>query len=138
MKDDAYSIYRLKQRLAKLPKAVKKAAYADMEKAAEDIAKTMRQLAPEDTGDLKDSIVVTPGGQATPAHSQPGGAHVVPENKVAITAGDTLVRYAHLVEYGTEKTEAEPFFWPGFRMSKKKAQNKIRRGIRKAIKETMT
>jgi len=138
MRNDNYGIYRLQQRLAKLPKAVKQAAYAETMKAAEELAAKMKALAPVDSGDLRDSIAITPGGQPTPPHSQPGGSHIVPENVVAITAGDTDVRYAHLVEYGTEKSEAQPFFWPAVRLGRKKAAARIKRGMRKAIKETMT
>ncbi|RJG44915.1 HK97-gp10 family putative phage morphogenesis protein [Mesorhizobium sp. DCY119] len=125
----------LKRRLAAIPKAAKERAAIDTLAAAEDMANIMRSLAPEDEGDLKASIAVTPGGQSTPAYSQPGGASIVPENQVAITAGNTAVRYPHLVEHGTEKAEAQPFFWPGYRLGKKKALNKIKAGIRKAIKE---
>lgn len=129
-------IGRLKRRLAAIPQAVKEQAYKDTHAAAEDIAKRMRLLVPIDSGDLRDSITVTPGGQSTPPHSQPGGSNVVPENKVAITAGNNGVRYPHLVEYGTEQAEAQPFFWPGYRLGKKKATAKIKRGISKAIKDT--
>lgn len=125
----------LKKRLAAIPKAVKERAAIDTLAAAEDIANNMRNLAPVDDGDLKASIAVTPGGQSTPAYSQPGGATVVPENQVAITAGNSAVRYAHLVEHGTEQAEAQQFFWPGFRLGRKKALSKIKGGIRKAIKE---
>lgn len=125
----------LKRRLAAIPKAVKEAAYVDTMKAAEDIANTMRRLAPVDSGDLKESIAVTGPGETTPAHSQPGGSHVVPENAVAITAGNSKVRYAHLVEWGSEQAEARSFFFSGYRLAKRKALARIRRGIRKAIKE---
>lgn len=128
-------IGRLKKRLAAIPKAVREQAYKEALAAAEDIANRMRRLVPVDEGDLRDSITVTPGGQSTPAHSQPGGSHVVPENKVAITAGNNAVRYPHLVEYGTEQAEAQPYFWPAYRLGKKKAVAKIKRGMRKAIRE---
>lgn len=94
-------IGRLKKRLAAIPVAVREQAYKDTLAAAEDIANRMRMLVPVDKGDLKESITVTPGGQSTPPHSQPGGANVVPDNKVAITAGNNAVRYPHLVEYGS-------------------------------------
>lgn len=126
---------KLQRRFAAIPEAVKKAAMRDTVAAAEDIANRMRALAPVDEGDLKASIAVTPGGERTPAHSQPGGQVIVPENKVMITAGNNAVRYAHLVEWGTENAEAQPFFFPGYRLGKKKAVNKIKRGIRKAVKE---
>lgn len=107
-------------------------------RAGNRIANTMRQLAPEDTGDLKNSIAVTPAGQSTPPYSQPGGESVVPANQVAITAGNTEVRYAHLAEFGTAKAPAQPFFWPGFRLERRRATNAIRRSIAKAVRTGAT
>lgn len=146
-------VSRFRQRLKAIPQAVKDAVQPALLRQANTIAGTMRQLAPDDpaTGspDLKTSIAVTAAGQHTPAHSQPGGALVVPENAVAITAGNSEVRYAHLVEFGTRArmtaskrqasahpgTTAQPFFWPSYRLHRKKALAAIKRSIGKAIKE---
>lgn len=127
---------RLKRRLQAIPKATIAATTPALRKAAEQMADTMRQLAPEDTGALKASIVVTASGQATPSYSQPGGSMVVPENAVAITAGNTDVRYPHLVEYGHAKAPPHPFFWPAFRLNRKKAANRIKRAVSKAVRST--
>lgn len=58
-----------------------------------------------------------------------------PENAAAITVGNTDVRYPHLQEYGTSFHAAQPFFWPGFRMGRKRVLNRIKRAIGKAIRE---
>src|SRR3989338_994253 len=100
----------------------------------EAVADAIRALAPVDEGALLASVTVTGPGQATPAYSQPGGAAVVPDNAAAVTVGNTDVRYPHLVEYGTTHAAAQPFFWPGFRLSRKKAAAQIKRGISKAIR----
>ncbi|QKJ90919.1 HK97-gp10 family putative phage morphogenesis protein [Agrobacterium pusense] len=141
---------RLKRRLEKIPKAVREQTQPAITSAAQDVADVMKALAPVDDGDLKDSIVVTAGGQRTPPHSQPGGATTVPENAAMITAGNSKVRYAHLVEFGTrahiaggqfEGAEipaipAHPFFFSGFCTAKKKAGQKIKRAMSKAIRST--
>ncbi|ARE39857.1 Phage protein [Rhodovulum sp. P5] len=126
---------RLKRRLAAVPLAVKDAVTPSLVKGGEEIAAAMEALAPEDTGDLVASIEVTPPGQATPAYSQPGGSTVAEENQVLITAGNSDVRYPHLVEYGTANAPAQPFFWPGYRLSRKRAVNRIKRNIKKAVRE---
>lgn len=122
-----------------IPQAAREAVAPALVQAAEEVADIMRHLAPDDpkTGapDLKTSIVVTGPGQSTPPYSQPGGATLVPENGAAITAGNTKARHAHLQEYGTTRHGAQPFFWPGFRLGRKKALAKIKRSIGKAIKE---
>ena len=128
-------ISRLKRRMAAIPDEVKKAVQPTLNRQANDMAKSMRSLVPVDEGDLKESIAVTPTGQQTPSYSQPGGSMAVPENAVAITVGNTDVRYGHLVEYGTTKAHAQPFFWPSVRLHRKKAQQAAKRAIGRAVKK---
>lgn len=59
----------------------------------------------------------------------------VPENAVAVTVGDQDVRYPHLVEFGTTKAQAQPFFWPAVRLHRKKATNGIKNAVRRAVKK---
>jgi len=122
-------------RMSAIPRAARKAVVPALLDAGYMVADAQEALAPEQTGDLKGSLAVTGPGQATPPYSQPGGATVVPENQVAVTVGNTDVRYPHLVEYGTTKAPAQPFFWPGFRLVRKKATAKIKRAIGKAVRE---
>lgn len=126
---------RLQKRLRAIPAAVRQAVVPALIKSADEIAGRMRTLAPEDTGDLKDSIAVTPPGGTTPPYSQPGGSTVAGENQVLITAGNTDVRYPHLQEYGTAHAPAQPFFWPAYRLTRKRAANRIKRAIGKAVKD---
>lgn len=108
-------------------------------KAGNNLADTMRHLAPDDPAtsapDLKTSIAVTGPGETTPPYSQPGGATVAKNNQVLVTAGNRAVRYAHLVEYGTTKARAQPFFWPAFRLGRKKLASAIKRAIGKAVRK---
>jgi hypothetical protein len=152
---------RLQRRLKAIPVAVRLETQKAVVQAAEDVADTQRALAPIDDGDLLESITVTPGGQRTPPHSQPGGATIVPENAALVTAGNSNVRYAHLVEFGTaphlivpknakalgrdgqfgERVDhpgatGRPFFFPGYRMSRKKAARKIKAAMSRAIRKT--
>lgn len=126
---------RLRRRLEAIPAVVRKAVEPALMKSADEMADAMRRFAPRDTGALIDSITVSGPGQTTPAYSQPGGSQTVPENAVAITAGNSEVRYAHLVEYGTAKAHAQPFFWPAYRLLKNRAKRRIRRAVGKAVKE---
>ncbi len=126
---------RLQKRLDAIPAAVKSAVAPALIKSGDDLASSMRALAPEDTGALKDSIAVTPPGQSTPAYSQPGGSRVAGENEVLVTVGDHEVRYPHLVEYGTAEAPAQPYFWPAFRLNRKKLANRIKRAVGKAVKQ---
>lgn len=137
MADDG-GLSSFQRRMRAIPKAARNAVAPSLLASAEEIAAIQRSLAPDDPAtpapDLKSSIVVTGPGQSTPPYSQPGGAMVVPENAAVITAGNTDVRYPHLQEYGTSHHAAQPFFWPGFRLGRKRALARIKRGIGKAIK----
>jgi HK97 gp10 family phage protein len=128
-------IGRLQQRLAAIPKTVKEAVQPALLRQANSMAGTMRSFAPVDEGDLKASIEVTPGGQSTPAYSQPGGSMTVPSNAAAVTVGNSDVRYGHLVEYGTVKAQAQPFFWPAVRLHNKKAKKAIKAAVGRAVKK---
>ena len=135
MADDG-GIGKLKARLKAIPDAVREGVQPALLRQANAMADSMRALVPVDSGDLKDSITVTPAGHSTPKYSQPGGSMVVPENAVAITVGNSGVRYGHLVEYGTAKAAASPFFWPSVRLGNRKAAAALKRAIGKAVRET--
>lgn len=136
MSDDG-GLGKFQRRMNAIPKAVRDAVKPALIKGAEEIAKKAKSNArpSKDTGALIDSITVTPPGGATPAYSQPGGSKVVPENQATVTVGNTDVRYGHLVEYGTTRSQAQPFFWPAVRSVGKRAQNRVKRAIRKAVRE---
>ncbi|MEP9373529.1 HK97-gp10 family putative phage morphogenesis protein [Mesorhizobium sp. KR1-2] len=113
----------LKETLAameRVKQAAKEAAMKQLIKGAHEVAAVQKQLAPKDTGALADSIAVTEPGQTTSPYSQPGGSTVAGENQVIVTVGNSEVRYPHLVEHGTSETEAQPFFFTGYRLLKGK------------------
>ncbi len=131
-------LQRLSKRLLAIPKAAKDAVRPSLIAAGEELAGTMKQLAEtsRDTGDLIESIQVTGPGESTPPYSQPGGSTTAGENQVLVTAGNSEVRYPHLVEYGTVHSQAQPFFWPAFRLKRKKLAQKVKRAVGKSVRET--
>ncbi len=134
MADDG-GLSSFQRRMQAIPEAAREAVKPVLVREAEKMAATMRAFAPEDEGDLKESIAVTGPGQSTPPYSQPGGSMMVPENTAAVTVGNSDVRYPHLQEHGTTFHAAHPFFWPAFRLHRKKALAAIKRAIGKAIRE---
>lgn len=136
MADDG-GLSRFQKRMAAIPLAVREAVKPALVKSADEMATGMKSLAQSsrDTGALIDSIQVTGPGQQTPPYSQPGGSYQVKENEAVVTAGNRKVRYAHLVEYGTKKAKEQPFFWPTVRTQNKRAADRIKRAMRKAIKQ---
>jgi HK97 gp10 family phage protein len=131
----AADLDRLLKRLEAIPKEVRDAVKPALIKSGNELVDRMKALAPEDTGALKASLHVTLPGETTPAYSQPGGSRKAKENEVLVTVGDEKVRYAHLVEYGTAKTHAKPYFWPAYRLTRKRIKTRIKRAITKAVRE---
>lgn len=140
---------QLNKKLKRIPRAAEKAAIDAVVLGANEIAAIQRTLAPVDDGDLKDSIAVTGPNSRTPAYSQPGGSMSTNEFQAVVTAGNTKVRYAHLVEFGTAPhinggqfagsehpgTAANPFFWPGYRAVRRRVRSRVTRVINKAVKD---
>lgn len=128
-------IKSFQRKMRAMPAAVRKALAPATLQGAQEIADMATHFAPEDTGDLVNSITVTGEGQSTPPYSHPGGSHVVPEGAAAVSVGSSDVRYPHLQEYGTRHHAAQPFFWPAYRTLKKRSANRIKRAMTKAIKD---
>lgn len=124
-----------------IPQAVRDAVKPALITSGDELVDRMQALAPERTGALKNSIKATPPGGTTPPYSQPGGSRVAGELEEIVTAGNTDVRYPHLVEYGHANglngsvVPPHPFFWPAYRLSKKRIANRLKRAIRKAVRE---
>lgn len=118
---------RLKARLAAIPAAVKSAVLPALMKSGEELADRMKTLAPVRHGALRDSITVTPPGGTTP-----NGRHTARETQVFVTAD---AGHATYTEYGTHQHGGpEPFFWPAYRLSKKREISRIKRAISQAVK----
>jgi HK97 gp10 family phage protein len=132
MSDGGLSSFQ--RRMAAIPKAARQAVQPALAQGAYEIAEAQEALAPEDTGDLVGSIAVTLAGQSTPPYSMPGGSTLVPESQAMVTVGNSDVRYGHLVEYGTTHAPAQPFFWPGFRLARRRAERRIKRAIARAMR----
>lgn len=118
----------LKETLAAMKRvqiAAWEAAMQALIKGANDTVAVQKQLVPVDEGDLRDSIVVTLPGHTTPPHSQPGGSRTAAENEVLVTAGNSDVRYPHHLEHGTSKMEAQPYFFPGYRLMAPKVKRSV-------------
>lgn len=124
-------INRLKKRLNAIPKAARDAAMASLQKSADELASAQKALVPVRTGALRDSI-----------HTETHPA----ELKISVKAGGPLTTkpartghgsydYANAIEFGTSKEHAEPFFYPAYRLLKKRLRNRTKRAISKAIKQ---
>ncbi|WJR67654.1 hypothetical protein QTA58_02495 [Neorhizobium sp. CSC1952] len=120
-----------RRRLARLPKAIRDQVSAAIAKDADEWVRLSRAIAPKDPEDgtpLHDSIrhhetdtggqVVRAGGEATTKPSAGGPFD-----------------YAVGQEFGTVNSPAQPFFWPAYRLLKKKFLSRRRSALNKAVKD---
>ena len=126
---------------------------------AEDVADTVRQLAPKRRGrkggSLKASIRTSHGnlainhtGKRSRKVSQPSANG---RSAWYVLAGDKDAFYAHMVEFGTAPhtnggfmagtqnpgTPPQPFFLPAWRMRRKYVKSRISRAMTKAVKQAV-
>lgn len=148
----AMAVTGLQRLNRKLTKEIPKRAYdvirAAMEKNANEIVAEMKRFAPVDMGDLQMSITwcwgnapkgtlvaghVTSGrGRRSRTFSQGSDTGL----RISIYAGGGDEYYAWFVEFGTKNMDAQPFFFPIFRMKRQGAKARITRAVSKAIKES--
>ncbi|MDL2202024.1 HK97 gp10 family phage protein [Brucella intermedia] len=140
---------RLQIKLKKFPEVAETLVKAAMEQGAQDIVNMMQNLVPVDDGELMESTGWT-WGQA-PKYSQRIGSVKSNDGKLTITiyAGNSRVRYAHLVEFGSAPhvnggmfpgtfnpgSKAQPFFYVSWRAKRRSARARVSRAITKAAKQ---
>ncbi len=140
---------KLNRKLAKLPAAAEKRTKEAMGQGANEIVALMKSLVAVDSGELRDSIGWTWGD--APKYSQKIATVKSGDGKLVITiyAGNSKVRYAHLVEFATKAhenagqfpgtqhpgTKAQPFFFVSYRALRRRTKSRITRAINKSAKE---
>lgn len=118
-----------------IPESVRRETERALAKGATEIEQTAKQLAPRRTGRLARTIGWTFG-------DPPSGAKIIGDSgrsfkgiRVSIFAGSSKAFYARFVEFGTERTSPQPFFFPAYRANKKRAKSRVTRAIKKAIRQ---
>jgi HK97 gp10 family phage protein len=112
---------RALRRLKALPQSVIDATAKALEASAEGIRLQIQAAAPIDDGNLRDSV---------------RRVDISDESRLAqqVSAGDEAVFYARMVEFGTPRQGAQPFFYPTYRANRKRVRARISRAINKAAK----
>lgn len=140
---------RLSKRLAAMPNGVRKALRAQNRKNAEELVQTMKDFAPIQDGALVSSIKRKDVSNSTRITQR-------------ISAGNREAPYAAWVEFGTKgsegeaprqnknyrrtevmtkgkrahaATEAQPFFWPAYRLKRRRFSARMMRAAKKAMRE---
>jgi HK97 gp10 family phage protein len=123
---------RLFQALRKSVPAVDAELRTALAKAGDEFVNTASRLVPVDEGDLRDSIQWKPT-KATQADSRRSPAIVIQAG--ADQPGDEAY-YVRFVEFGTPETPKQPFFFPSYRLLRRKIRGMLSRAMGRAIKKS--
>lgn len=125
------SVDQFKDLMARIPKAVAEELDAGVRDAAEKLADTQRSVVRVGkTGNLKASIRVEHGKRPLQYLVKAGGKLTTKE----VRAGSGKpYDYSLGTEFGNEQVGARPFFWPSYRLTKKKLKSLISRKVKPAI-----
>ena len=115
------------RRLRAMPPAVRKAVRAQLAKNAEELVQTVKAFAPVDEGDLQASVEQRDTSDASRI-----------SREVRVEARDERGRpYPRWVEFGTSDSQPRPFFWPAYRLKRRRFKSRLTRVARKAIEEAI-
>lgn len=125
------SLARLKRRLATIPKVAKDEIRKGLDASADEIVANAKRLAPKKTGKLASTIRKEAGEHDLQVVITAGG----PETTKPVRDGaDATYDYALAAEFGTVDTPAQSFFYPSYRLAKKRVKARLSRAVSKAAK----
>lgn len=128
---------KLQKRLNAIPQIAKDEIKKALEQSANEIVAMMRNLVPVDEGDLRDSIGWTYGDvpKGSISLGSVRASELTGDLTITIYAGNSKAFYARWVEFGTQKMQAQPFFYPAYRALRRRAKGRVTRAINKAAKK---
>lgn len=132
MATNRFNRKRFDRVLRRIPEAAKIELREALSRAAELITNTQRAYAPVDDGALQGSI------RHEPVSEQEGKIAVAIKAGGAATTrrvrnGQSITYdYALAQEFGTQDQPAQPFFFPAYRVTKKRVKGRVTRAVKKA------
>jgi HK97 gp10 family phage protein len=136
---------KVRRRFKALPDAVQAKVRDSLAKSAVEISRAQKRLAPVEDGDLRASLTWrwATGEKIKYAF----GSSAKGTFGVLVTAGNTKVRYAHIVEFGSAPhkvggifkgaqhpgTSPQPFFFPAYRAARRRVRARNRRALKAAV-----
>lgn len=125
------SVERFRQLTAELKRAVFDDAAAELNVQADGLVSLMESVAPRGpTGNLIHTIHKAPGKSPTQVRIVAGGKQTVRQG-----VSSKPYDYARADEFGTQNMNARPFFFPSYRLKKKKIIAGMKRKLTASIKK---
>lgn len=124
------SVQRFKALTEELRQEVRDAAIAELHLQATELANLIASVAPVHQGVLKTTVNVIPGNKPTIVRVVAGG-----QKTVRPSISSKPYDYARADEFGTQNMPPKPFFFPTYRLRKKKIIAAMKRRITANIKK---
>lgn len=128
--DMANDLKSLNKKFRAVVEAAKKTVQPSLSSGADELVAAQKSLAPVKTGKLRDSV----RKELAPPYRvrvRAGG----PTTTVAARQGQGEYDYAIGAEFGTSDTEAQSFFWPAYRLLKRRIRSRLKRNMSTAIRK---
>jgi len=127
-----FSVEKYKRGLARIPPAVKRQSFLALIKGADRMLGAMRLFVPKEDRALEKSIRAEQDPSLLRITLKAGG----PSTTRPVRRGvKTTYDYALAQEFGTANHQAQPYFWPGYRLFRKQTRAAVNRAMKKAIRE---
>ena len=125
------SVERFRALAQELQQEVHAEAVAELNAQADNLMRAMKAAAPHDEGNLEHSV------RKVPDRSKDTVVRVVAGGRLTIrpSISSKPYDYARGDEFGTVKMSAKPFFFPTYRLLKKKMVSIMKRRITASIKK---
>jgi len=125
------SVQRFRKLTQNLKAEVHQGAIEELNAQGDSLVSLIESVAPVgDTGDLEHSVRKIPGSKDTQIRIVAGG-----QATIRPSISSKPYDYARADEFGTVHMPAEPFFFPSYRLMKKKMIADMKRKIRASIKK---
>jgi HK97 gp10 family phage protein len=125
------SVERFKRLTQELQREVHDEAVAELNAQADSLVDSMEQVAPRDKGVLVHTIRKVPDKSKDTIVRIVAGGHETVRPSVSSKPYD----YSRADEFGTVNMPAKPFFFPTYRLRKKKIVSTMKRKITASIKK---
>ncbi|WP_165815996.1 HK97-gp10 family putative phage morphogenesis protein [Kumtagia ephedrae] len=121
-----------------LPQALRTEIRKALEQSAEETTDLMRRFAPVESGALRASIGYS-FGEAPKGALSSAARTVKAEAGLAVTlfAGGGKAFYARFQEFGTQEMSANPYFFPAYRLARKRVRARMARAMRNGAKKAL-
>jgi HK97 gp10 family phage protein len=129
------SVQQFQDLMARIPKVVADELKLIPYEQAQLLANAMKSAVPvgrDSRHELRESIRVDAGRRPLQAFVRAGG----PTTTIVSLSGHPY-DYAIANEFGTQKMVAQPFFWPVYRLMKKRLRANMAKAARKAIEKVV-